>query len=421
MRSFIFIFTFLIVLGFVFFAKPTIDDLYFIGEIRSNGIFQPIINQYYGYSGRFIAFFLNDVVLFYKDGALIPISLLIQNALFIFSIYVYLKQFYSKHLFNEFITALIIYLFVLCGTNFGHEVLFWHTQCISYLLPVSAILITLSILSIEKNLILYLLLFSLSIIIAGSNETYALTGLLLTACMLYYFEKPMVKKIVLLILVIQAVVFIFMVSAPGNAVRLNQLDAENGTSSLNSIKFILLIFIYQKFSISGLIFLLFAILFSIKINQMKLFTNQFLILSGLMLFFVNFLPLALLFNDLPPARSLFFAELGLFFMLTSACSFFSWSVKRNAASQTITTISVICLFYLALGLVTAYNYSKKYNERKKNCAKTNGKIIINQVLPHCRFYYSAEITNDSTNYRNIHVQKGWDLKYVPILANETTK
>lgn len=226
------------------FTHPIADDLSFGYQAKQAPLFDVLVNSYFYsnglYSGNFFMF-------------LFPVSLneLMYYRLFLLSCFVifYISIFYfintvfpTINKLDKIIISLFFVLTVLGSTTHLSEAFYWQTSVIYYQLSLTFVLFYFGWLIqyfqqsfIFNKPIHQILLVLLLILIIGMKESIALIMGFITGLLFYYsYFKTKENKIFFTIQLLVALIFIsFLVTAPGNDVRMGAYpDNKNFSRSL---------------------------------------------------------------------------------------------------------------------------------------------------------------------------------------------
>lgn len=407
------VFTIVLIAMMAIFNQPTIDDLYFIHDVKTKGILGSVTDQYNNFSGRYTAYFINNCIQFLENNVFTALFTILIHLLFANAVFLNIQRIPLLEKRHHFLFTLLIYLFFITSTNFATETFFWTTQTITYLLPFSLLLFMVYFYSVSETKKHYpFLIVFIAVLSGGMNEWITLVFILFLTYQLFNktiqhsFNYQVIKSIGIAILVTQ---WGFVYFSPGNSIRSAIIAEENQLSLSTAFLYGTGLFAKSYLSKRGLLFLLFAIYFSVFLNNKSKLNHQKLFLSGSILFVAGFFPLVYFFHDVPPSRTLVFAETGLLLSFIGILGYFiqKLTIPYRLLGQFTMIVSVA---YLGYTLHTAYLYNNAYAERKSYALKQN-EIIRVDPLPQCDLYYEAEITTDIHHYRNQHVEKGWNLAY----------
>jgi hypothetical protein len=427
------------------------DDYYYLSEVERIGVTKVVSATYYKWSGRFAAcavmnfffgllhnrmhyFFLIPLMSFIllEIGLYLCIHQLAQNN------NIQLSRLQKAALSLSFLALLFFMSF-----DIG-ETWFWCSSIGCYLFNVLAFVWGLFfILHKKNNFLIFLGVIVCAVFIGGSAEMYGFFFLLITGYFLFFrYRKasgtptdlrPTKNAKLITAFIFLAISFIVLVIAPGNYLRDQLLPKHH---------FIFSFFIAAKSLIKFFIFYLpshlhyiaaFGLIFFFtghelrNEKQQRFEVNFKLIFKRLTLLFLCFLILfaylaAFLMSEMGPARLWFLVT----FLLSIYCSLlgfyagYCFTISERTASVLKTAGSCLTFLILSYSLITQFNlvsrYSASFDEREKALKAINSQgkpdtLVVIPSLPPSGMLYSAEITGDSTHYKNRHLKLGYKLQF----------
>lgn len=438
-----------LILMLCWYFRLSTDDYYYLSEIENKGIQHIITYSYFKWSGRFAACAVMNSLLSLLQAHeryffLIPLGtfiLLISGVHVLINRLAVLYSIKINLLFRLVLTVSFVALLFFMSFDIG-ETWFWCSSTGCYVFNILALIWGLYFLLCPKSTVLTLSgIIICFVFIGGSAEVYAFFFWLLSAGFIFYrykntvdefFQNPFHKKLVLACVAL-TISFIILILAPGNYLR-NQL--------LPPHRFFFSFFIAGKSIIKFFIFYLpvrmhYLLLFSIPFffagsafresNEKKFrpdFTSFF---KRLTLFFIVFLGLfsyltAYLMSETGPAR-LWFLVTFLFSVYCCLLSFYggysipvtekAGEIIQAAGSSAVLIILSYCIFH-QFHLVS--RYSASFDNREKALKEFHPEANMNAVLvisslPPSGMLYPAEITADTTHYKNQHLRQGYKLRF----------
>lgn len=430
------------------------DDYNFINSLNSKGIFQHCLDGYQNWDGRMLSLGAFVQAYFLKN---LPIAIitLIWSLCFLSSgiVFYYIIhqefQFNSTNKYYKFlIISVLVVVFWLGAFMHFSETIYWGTGGFySFVLLLGALWV-LGFLRIQKVKISFLhkLLFLFySIVVGGSTQNLTIALLTLVFIYLVYYRLKKLKSINnfnFLILLFLLSGFIFIMLAPGNAIRME----EAGVHDLSKITIIMivknLVFVFAHYLYYSILAIFLTVLGTYGIfcllnptmkfdkvkkinfpNTKESFANFLLDIKWLLLALSTILPFFIIPNLIAKRTVIFFV----FFLMLFACSFcyhlFQKSFKNEKGQldkHGFFRSNFSFLFILISALFFAfYNFNKgivlKQNitEREHLLEKSKGKTVylklINQDLTSPCYRFSDFFINvpDKDNF----IKSGQELYY----------
>lgn len=395
-------------------ATYTFDDLYFLSRVRENGIIQPFIEQYLYHSGRFTAYFLNDLVLSFEMQIVSNLIMLLIVAFTLITMRNSVRLFFPALTTHAYFMAFLL----LITLRFFHETIFWQTQSFTYLLPFSLGLFFINGFNpTKKHWAYWAILLIGSFYIGASSEIIAIcfcVGMLIL-CVYNYRSGKKIAIPYFLAIGIAITALVLSVIAPGNLVRSDMFFTENSITVLSLFKWIALYF-YQctwvDWILHGLSFIAFVFIFSQWKSLHKLKISLGMMAIGL----TTMVMLCLLFRDVPPARTMVISEIFGLIGFSSLCSMLIKEVRLSMDKLKL-AILVPVTSLLIVEVVKSHHYFDSLSAIKEKAIQYDGVYYVRPELENCLFFHEIEFTTDPYNYRSQHVRMGWGLKK-PILLKD---
>lgn len=427
-----------------YFNRIGLDDFYFLNSVNKYGIIAGTIHEHSVWSGRWTSVLLTHTILFfYKTNYSLLFYQVSAVLLFIYSTYRLLKN--LNYLFCrvnfkkiELLNISILIVSALFYTCFKiDETWFWLCASSNYLLSTVFFILGISaIINPNKtfiNIIIYVFSFTY---LGGSCEPLALFSIfLLLLFVLMIYLKRIVINLQSSLLIFRAITaftfctssFIILYIANGNRVR------EIFFEDISIFQCFLL-----NFKTTGMIILLrlppvipYLILFSLpsfyfglsqKVNTLstkksikRIATISF---SYVLLVYIYQFPVTYVTQDVAAYRALF--PITLLTFTGSILIFYHLGLMLKPKGEIKNYILLSSLIgIIALNSYTLYKqfrtlpkYTKEYDERIALLLKNKDNLETNILapLPNSGLLLSAEISEDSIYFSNLHLQLGLDLK-----------
>jgi len=427
-----------------------VDDYHYIAHIRNLGIWGSMQYDYHFWGGRWVTNLLWSMVYFNYEPAYILISFTFLNGLFLIASLFFLTSnalklanihFPSKFTLLNYCILTVMFVFLISPSK--GEIWFWTASCFTYLLSISCFLWGYSIiLSQRKNRFSYLLLALFFIYAGGASETYAITYILILLTTIIFIWRTKNSnfsasggKILAKCSIALAILFatwIISILAPGNVERATKLPeaslfatlyiAFKGLAKLILIKILPLSFWIIPFSLISMYLGYLCGMNEEKIAWQKQLWKVLLLpvllllkMYGL-LFFTSYS-----LSDIPPDRSLS-QVLFIIVLYISGLSFYLGFKCVTKAKILTYGFYFSTLFIIVLMIETTARqqrivsaYAAAADQRKEYLVGLqqagNKKVITVKPLPSSGFLYSAEVTEDTLNFRNEHYEDGLGLRF----------
>jgi hypothetical protein len=415
--------------------RPAGDDVEIINTVRKYGVWDAMTVYWNSWNTRWLSIlFLNAVVNFYD----VVHSFIVYHFVTIVFLFIAIHRFISSLLLRvnpnpsgkTFYSALLLASFFLVSFNTAENFL-WINCNTMYLWSVTGLLFGSAEL-LKKNLTTssYLIAAISFFYVGGAFETYAVVALLaLIAILIYHYRKPIKdkRKINLLLISVFMLCFAFSFELIGSGWR-NRHEIL-GSPAISSALFITVKAIVKMFiwyipsKIHWLIlFFLLWMGFGAQAKTQVTFRKHFLLKLFIAFCISTFLllfPSCYLLRETPPFRTWTLVCFLLVLAVTVAGFFTGQKLKDSIAvpylSSTASFVMLILLLKTCIDqkqITTVY--ANAFDEREKILlsAQTNiiGGTIELDPLPPPGMLYSAEITSDTTHYKNIHLKDYYQLK-----------
>ncbi len=330
------------------YSRYIADDYCTSGKLATLGFWPAQLFWFNNWTGRFsFTFFVSLIELFDSNIVMFLPTIFIFMILIsgYFLIYSIIKniQIYNRRILALLLTVGIIFTTFFTLPNIGQN-LYWMTGAVTYLFPINFVFILYGLLFLfrEKlpfqrwfgNIFFGLFIFFLAVLVNGFSEVLSVLQIvILSLIILFLFLKQRfesIKSLWMIALIGSIIGLIFMVSAPGNEIRLSQHPPNPGllTFLYNSFRyfFIYIILWFVKniniiWPISSLmIFITYYVkthfYYGKEISYNYFIKYSFMIISGLIiLIFFSFLPSAWATAGAPETRVLIFPTFLLVFLI----------------------------------------------------------------------------------------------------------
>ncbi len=415
-----------------FFNRFAVDDYYFIGEVNSKSFTQIYNDLYFKWHGRWTSnFLLAFFIQFYK----VPFFLMLYNIVTVGLIYLgitkllksinncYTLNFTKKSILTYSIVSLSVLFFCTISAN---DTWVWYTSSIVYLWSTMAFIYGLSIFFLKKvNWLNYIVLGVSVIYIGGSNEPLTL---LIILSLLFLLLKKKKKTISIVGLVLISTSFSINYFSPGT------LNRDTITPNLAFIDLILytgyscvkfFFFSIHKTFIPALFIAFPFYLLGKKVdntltlfNPIKELIYSTLIIIGTVVF--NQLIVVYALGGLSPDRSSIASSI-LIAILIIRYLFLLGNHHKEKYNKLGLVVSLNIVGLVIFNLYHAkvhYQYAQSIDERIEHILHTKSDPIKVKPLPESGYIYSAEITTDVGNYKNMHLKKGLGIDKDIILSTD---
>ena len=427
-------------------SRLATDDYYFIGDIKTRGIFEQVKFQYMHWTGRYSATLSINIFyhLFKLKQHYYTILPVFSYLVLLLGINQFIKsliptiQIANRLLLSFCFTSLLFFLSFDIG-----EVWFWYCSFGSYLWAIIALIWACVFLAKTNNTVRNTILASFCFIyIAGSSEVYAaMTGLVLSILLIYRYKENKTAKAfyknnwnqkLFISYIILNISFLILLIAPGNFMR-DELFPEHDffySFFLTAKSFVKLLLLYLPSKIIYILAFSIPIIFignSISkhpgsINQFKLIVKRMSI-ALLTLLFIFYLLVAFVMVETGPARILFFVTF-LLSVYLSIVSFLigyyqiirSQSYKNILRRTSLIAAFSVLLFQLIQQTSISNTYASQNDKRIAFITELNKRLnqdtlIYLKPLPQSGMLYSAEITADTNHFTNKELRMGYNLKF----------
>lgn len=427
-------------------SRLATDDYYFIGDIKTHGIFEQVWFQYMNWTGRFAAtlpiniiynaFGLNQI--YYTILPPLTYVLLFAGA------YQLIKKLFVEITFSNAILFSFCFTTLLFFLSFDiGETWFWYCGYSSYLWSITAFIWACAFLISKTNSKWNTILASVCFTyVGGASELFStIIGLAYTLLLIYRFResksfssfwKNLMNRKLVIAYIFLGIVFIIFLMAPGNYLR-DELFPEHQifqAFTLTTKSFVKLLLLYLPSKI------IYILAFSIPIifignslskqagapNQFKWIVKQISIALLLMLL-VFYLLVAFVMVETGPARILFFVTF-LLSVYLSIVSFLigyyqiirSQSYKNILRRTSLIAAFSVLLFQLIQQTSISNTYASQNDKRIAFITELNKRLnqdtlIYLKPLPQSGMLYSAEITADTNHFTNKELRMGYNLKF----------
>lgn len=403
------------------------DDYAILNEIKEFGIFKRCLNGYFTWDGRYMtpAAFLQGAFLNYLP---VPLITFIWNSCFLVSgyiLYLLIKQ-ETESKIKSYWSFIIIIGFWLGSYRHIGQTVYWATGGVySFNLLLGALWI-LGFNHIQKsnNLLEHIafVFFTIVVSLTTQNLTLGLITLLVLSLCLSYFKsdkKNMKYNIVLLLIFLAGT--IFLSSAPGNFVRMKEINGANFSNITLLVllkNFAFIIFTYLKFSfiLSIMAFIIGISSFGFKMNvnlkSVVFFPNskekiiRFIAIYKYLLAAVS---TVLPFITMPEVLSTRTAIYFMFFFFAFVVIYTERLFVSKPENKVLPQMAVYGLIYTALVFFGAYNFIKgtrlkeEITKREELLKQSKSKTVSVKVIEENMKSYCFDI-------RDYKDSEDWALK-----------
>jgi hypothetical protein len=412
-----------------YYSQFAADDYHFIGELKMYSPHQIYQHLYFEWHGRWTSnFLLVHFLDFYKSKYFLFIfnlatfsALLISTLRLLKSINTFYQfSFNSIKLYCSTIVAVSIFFFCTVTPN---ETWFWFTSSVIYIWSIIAFIIAIpAIIKVKRTIIDYGLFVIGCIFIGGSNEPLAIIS---TLFLLFSVIKKQKKSLFIIGLILLNSSLLLNYLSPGTIHR-DDITPSLGFIDLilytgySSIKF-LLFSIHQTFIPAILLSIPFYILggsirktdFVFK-PKIEIVYNLLFIIS---IVSINQLIVVYALGGLSPDRSGISSSIAISILITRFV-FLLGNQHQNKYRKVHYLIIINIVGLVALNFYYGKvhnNYATATKKRIEIIKNDNQTIIIVKPLPNSGFIYSAEITEDSKHFKNVHLKSGLGIKQEIVL------
>lgn len=427
----VFLFTYIFT---AFFNVPASDDFYLKWLINRSGIWGAYDLLLTHANSRYIALWLMLWLIDMQQNTLwfYPVFSLAILFLAFFSVRLYIHAYFklaNRNLNQLNFISLLCIAFLFYSTPAIGESWFWISSASVYIIPVFVSLAGFAFLLLSTEKKAYVILAVVAFIYAGlSSEIFLPLNLFILITL-----KAKKNNNISVITMVFSCIFIlipafFLFSGSGFIQRNSEPVIYSWVESL-LVNFKLLGILVFKLIVPVLAFLIIALLSimyyfnrynlvsDIQINKHR---QWYGFLFGMLLIFLFQMIFTVKFGDPMPGRVCLPFMFSL--MLIAFPLVYIWTRKWVIRNSRLIKM-FLCFFLLLQIIFSVVNLSKTllyvdaYAKRSEYLNKnrdSNNQLQIPK-LPSSGFLYTAEITTDSSNYRNIHIKLAYDLKKSPII------
>lgn len=327
------LFILLLMGGLGLFTFPNADDFCIANGVKDKGIKEFIINHYNNWNGRYTSisilalFFYFDFIKYYSFLPIIIIFLTFLSFYVLFaSVNRFIRNLNKINLINHSLLFTVIYFLLLPNLS---QTLYWASASLTFLIGNIFVILFLSLIITNFNfnnsylfLLKIIIGFFLTLIIVGTNELSMFVTLLLILVS-FIFSKSLKDIIFFSIFFLATAIFIsIVVLAPGNLIRLNNLND---------------IYILNNTYLGSIIFIPWAVL------RFLFWSTNFTLIIYLLMLMINETSLVCSLNNLKKKIKIsnFFIILG--FILLNLSGFILHKLPMPERAE-----SVIALYFLVL-------------------------------------------------------------------------
>ncbi|MGB0882128.1 MAG: DUF6056 family protein [Vicingaceae bacterium] len=404
-----------------YFNRFAADDYYFIGELKTKSLSEIYSNLYLKWNGRwtynfFVLFFLK----FNSTSFFLPLYNLLTIGTLYLGIHKLLQSVNTFYHFNFSLKKVTIYSAIALSTLFfctmePNDTWLWYTSSVAYLWSVSAFFWGAStFFKLKKNILDYLIVIICSVYIGGSTEPLSIFIILTLVFLLYKKKNVSIGAIALITL---ASSFLINYFSPGTEFRdeltpnLSLLDLILYTG-YGTLKFTFLS-IHKTFIPALFLSLPFYILGKQHNNQLvKNFNPTKSLLKSLGIIAItivlNQLMVTYVLGGLAPDRATISSSIVITIITIRYLFLFGvYHQKEIKLLKPILVINVIALLCFSTYYFNVHqSYAQAIDERLKQIIQSEKKLIEVPPLPKSGYIFNAEITSDTSNFRNQHLKQG---------------
>lgn len=403
------------------------DDYAILNEIKEFGIFKRCVNGYYTWDGRYMtpAAFFQGVFLKYLPVELITF---IWNSCFLLSgyiLYLLIKK-ETDFKIKSYWSFIIIIGFWLGSYRHIGQTVYWATGGVySFNLLLGALwILGFNRIKMSKNRLGHIAFVFFTIVVSLTTQNLTLgliTLLVLSFCLNYLKSDEKNLKYTILLLLILLAGTIFLSSAPGNFVRMKEIngaDFNNITLLILLKNFIFIIFTYLKFSfiLSIIAFIIGITSFGFNMNvdlKSKVFfpnsKQKLICFIEIYKYLLAAVSTVLPFITMPEVLSARTAIYFMFFLFSFVVIFTEHLSVSNTENKAFPQMAVYISIYTAVLFFGAYNYIKgtrlreEITKREKLLKQSKNKTISVKALNEDMKSYCFDIRD----YKN---SDDWSLK-----------
>lgn len=423
-----------------------------------NAGFETSKNFYKNWQGTYSATFLMSLNPVHFGFRSLGTCILLFSLLF--STFYFIYMLLVKHMrldkWSYIIVATIISFLEIQYVSSPVEAFYWWNGSIYYTFFYSLSLIYFGlILSLfkSKRIVLHMIILSiLSIIIAGSNYVTCLVNLIILFLIFLYlcFQKDKKYKYIIFLFILYLIFFMINALAPGNAVRASRVEGMNAFSAIiESFTYAFNYFIKWTNVITILSFIIVGIIIGPSLKKINIYNKYPLLFSfiSFCIFAAAFTPPLYAMSNIGEGRLRNIIGYGYYLLiLFNLIYYINWfkgkfsltkSLNRKKISydKILLVIFVIVLFinisydkdklisYKAtrsLETDEASTYYNEYLERLELYLSDDKTIEVKEhtVKPYLLFF--SDITEDSTHWQNVSVEKFYHKDSVVLKKNNQT-
>ncbi len=446
--NFVFVFLFL---ALCYYNRMASDDFYSASVLRDHGAIDGMILSYNTWTGRWAVGVLGLIISpFYPSKYFLFIYGILLFLLLVFSLkrllhnLTELLQWSSIGLWKELhLTIFIVSAIFYSSIKIDETWFFFASTCV-YLMSLAMFLLgTSALISSTKNTFNTLLLFVCFTFIGGACEPFALIVLLLLAIIgIAHFlgriqvnlPKEYFNKRIALAFIFCFFSFMILCLAEGNTIRMGFFkEITLWEAVLINVKITGMIILYRLPAILPFV-LIFTIpgyyLGSLRSEKKPtLLKNLILILIFFAFVYLYHLPITYITSDIGAYRALFPISLAALIILFLI--FYNIGASRVISSSIVPWITILSILFVCfLNIYSTISQLKIVPKYAAACDKRilyleqnkeNAKTIIVEPLPNAGWLYSAEISTDTSYFRNQHLKRGLGLRSGVMLKNTKAK
>lgn len=417
-------------------SRPGADDFYFLKNLETYGWWQSMVVSWHSWVTRWASvLWLNTALLSWKLTGSFLLFQFLTLAVLLAALNKMASQFQNILMMTASnwrvsILLLVTFFFLMPSTG---QTFFWITSACMYLWGLMAACFGfLALASQRKTIATYLLVAFCFTYTGGAAEAISIPALIFLAVHILYNLRRNKKSAPLpyfAFLFLLCSIFITY-SGEGRALRQSALPdtaiVHALLITLKSTGKMLLQLLSGKIIMTLLLFLTWmglGMTSGVKRLSLKSIFTSFLFAIPVVILMV--LPAAFLLGDMPPDRAWIFVSLLLTLLLafTGIVSATFLPVRKKKSYLLPVSLVLMIVMVSSLSLEQwqiSTVYARAYDERifflQKSAADETKEIVL-EKLPPAGMLFSSEITTDTSDFRNRHLQKYIGLK-VPVRINE---
>lgn len=425
-------------LAVAFYYQPAADDFFFIHILKDHSIADSVNLQFFNQNSRFVSVFFTHLLIHLQMQTPLFFVLFYVVLLTIagFSVYLLLNAAECRFGLNISHKILKSFFLISCAyycTIGNAEVWMWMSSVSGYLMNI-IFLTAGSALLLHKSKRWYVYLGGIVcfIYVGGASELSVIFVFIIFSSFLLipYFNKTLSDYFKSTAFGLTFLVsFLILLTGTGFSNRAGSVDSMPiAASLLVNFKYCGIIVLQKLPQVIIPILLTIFIIAAPPVFQRNQHNNQLKIAK--LLFLLLLIPIGLycyqliftmFTSDVIPARALFpFIILSIIYLgvLFSHLP----SIKKIYSFKPTLPILIIFMllfqiYFLAINFPKTIQYVRAYDDRMTLIQSEQNKTesIHLEALPESGFLYSADITTDTNNFKNRHLQLLMDLKYPPIL------